>query len=216
MRFVELGLQTASFTTVRDFYAQVLGLELARDSPERLGFRAGRSVLTFETAAEGEPFYHFAFNVAPNRFEECFQWMAQRVKILDVEPGLPIATYPRWNAQSFYFFDPAGNVLECIVRYDLPDRRSGPFQPAKDFLEISEIGMPVRAVAEGVKRMERAGIPKFPLGPEMDVFQPMGEPDHRGLILVVEEGRPWIPTDKGAKSFSLTVHLPDMVLNLSF
>jgi hypothetical protein len=89
------------------------------------------------------------------------------------------------------------------VRFDLPDEPSGEhFSPA-DFLEISEIGIPSEGVEERCEEFAAMGVPYFPPGPRRPEFSPMG--DNRGLLLVVEEGRPWIPTNHSSEPHPLRI-----------
>jgi len=204
MHFEEIVLKTSALTKTRNFYRRTLELEMVEDEPQRVAFQVGKTRLVFEEVADGKPFYHFAFNVPVRRFSDAFEWIDAKLEILPIDGGsLPIAAYPRWNAQSFYFYDNNGSVLECIVRFDLPDEPSGPQFSSKDFLEISEIGIPSKNVEARIAEFEAKGVPLFPPGPRRPEFSPMG--DNRGLLLVVEEGRPWIPTNHEAEPHPLRV-----------
>lgn len=204
MQFEEIVLKTAALAKTRSFYRRTLALEMLEDGAGRIAFQVGKTRLVFEEVEDGKPFYHFAFNVPVVRFSDAFEWIESRLDILPIDKGhLPIAAYPRWNAQSFYFYDNNGSILECIVRFDLPDPPSGATFSSKDFLEISEIGIPTKDVEAQIKKFEAMGVPLFPPGPRMPEFSPMG--DNRGLMLVVEEGRPWIPTNHESEPHPLRV-----------
>jgi catechol 2,3-dioxygenase-like lactoylglutathione lyase family enzyme len=203
MQFEEIVLKTSSISKTRNFYRRTLELEMVEDGGERIAFQVGRTQLVFEEAKGTKPFYHFAFNVPVRRFSDAFEWVESKLEILPIEGSLPIAAYPRWNAQSFYFYDNNGSILECIVRFDLPDEPSGPLFSPADFLEISEIGIPSTDVETRVAEFQGMGIPLFPPGPRLPEFSPMG--DNRGLLLVVEEGRPWIPTNHSSQPHPLHI-----------
>lgn len=204
MQFEEIVLKTASISKTRNFYRRTLELEMVEDAGDRVAFQVGRTRLVFEEAQSGKPFYHFAFNVPVRRFSDAFEWMESKLEILPIDDGsLPIAAYPRWNAQSFYFYDNNGSILECIVRFDLPDEPSGDDFSSADFLEISEIGIPSTDVEARIAAFQAMGVPLFPPGPRRPEFSPVG--DNRGLLLVVEEGRPWIPTNHRSEAHPLRV-----------
>ena len=98
------------------------------------GFHYSRRIqLIFdEIDTTGNPFYHFAFNIPSNKFEEAFQWMQTRVDLLWLDDYKSyIADFTNWNAKSFYFTDPAGNILEFISRFDLDDIAAEPFSAAQ-------------------------------------------------------------------------------------
>ena len=84
---------------------------------------AGETKLIFEEAqADQNPFYHFAFNIPSNKFEEAYEWAKDKVKLLWLKDyDSFIADFKNWHAKSFYFKDPAGNILEMISRFDLND-----------------------------------------------------------------------------------------------
>ena len=204
MQFEEIVLKTASLPKTRNFYRRTLELEVVEDKAERVAFSVGKTRLVFEEVKGTKPFYHFAFNVPVRRFSDAFEWMESKLEILPVDGGsLPIAAYPRWNAQSFYFYDNNGSILECIVRFDLPDEPKSVEFTSADFLEISEIGIPSKDVESRIAEFQKMGVPLFPPGPRLPEFSPMG--DNRGLLLVVEEGRPWIPTKHSAAPHPLRI-----------
>jgi hypothetical protein len=51
-----------------------------------------------------------------------------------------IADFVNWRAKSVYFFDPAGNIIELIARFDLNNASSEKFS-SEQFLSLSEIGL---------------------------------------------------------------------------
>src|SRR4051812_29551627 len=119
MRIQEVILQTASILRTRLFYSKTLELPITAETGDTISFRAGQSLLTFKQASQ-KPFYHIAFNITNNKFSDSFDWINNKLDILPTSNGLPIAAYPEWNAQSFYFYDNNGSILEFIVRFDLP------------------------------------------------------------------------------------------------
>ena len=104
MHIQEVTLNTASIPRTKLFYSRTLELEIVNESADAVTFRAGNGLLTFRLTAAGEkPYYHIAFNITNNKFSECFEWINNKVDILTTHLGLPIAIYPDWNAESFYF-----------------------------------------------------------------------------------------------------------------
>ena len=102
----------------------------------------GETKLIFEEAAENEnPFYHFAFNIPSNKFEQAYEWMKQKVELLWLKDyNGYIADFVNWHAQSFYFKDPAGNILEMIARFDLNDTVEEDFS-SMQIRNVSEMGI---------------------------------------------------------------------------
>jgi catechol 2,3-dioxygenase-like lactoylglutathione lyase family enzyme len=122
--FAELVLVVADVAKAADFYERVVGLEPEHRMgeewawfwagrpgvPQRLALRKGS--LLFEEHSplpEGHRFgtVHYAFDVAPEDLEAA----VARVRSAGVEVYGPV-DFDWMNAQSYYFYDPDGNLLE--------------------------------------------------------------------------------------------------------
>lgn len=184
MRFREIQLTTADPTGLTAFYQDVIGLPPAgthavQAGATRIGFVAGEPAT-----------YHFAFNIPENRITEAAAWLRERVPLVPYQ-GEEIVDFRAWNAHSIYFFDPAGNIVELIARHRLPNATSAPFGP-EHFLSVSEMGLPVPAVAPVVEALaEHPGVPLW--SGNRENFAAVG--DEEGLFIVVPEGRVWLMTE---------------------
>jgi catechol 2,3-dioxygenase-like lactoylglutathione lyase family enzyme len=203
-RILRLELLTsAPLAKMKAFYHQSLGLRVLDEQPDRLTIGAGGTRLTFVKAApeDGNPFYHFAFNIPQNKILAAYTWQKERTPLLPIPAGLRDPRYPddvvdysHWNAHSLFFLDPGGNVVEYIARHDLNNRAQGPFRSA-DILYASEIGLIVEDVhATALKLKEVVGLDAYRGG--SDPFAALG--DERGLLLVMKRGRilNFSPSDK--------------------
>jgi catechol-2,3-dioxygenase len=203
MQFKEIILQTASLQRTRLFYSKTLELPLLEETEDAVSFNAGKTKLTFRKVMESKPVYHFAFNIVNNKFSDSYEWIRQKLDILLVEDDMFIAAYNNWNAQSFYFYDNNGNILEFIVRFDLPYYSTEEFS-SKFITEISEIGLVVNDVDKIASELtSKHKIPEFQYGPHTHDFVAMG--DNYGLILLSTPGRHWVPTSKAAQHFPVTI-----------
>lgn len=104
----------------REFYHGVLGLSIISHVPDKhIFFRAGTSVLlcfnpddsrlkTSPPAHFSEGKYHFAFEIPAREYEDHKRHLRER--------GINIMDEVTWanGLKSFYFEDPAGNVLELV------------------------------------------------------------------------------------------------------
>jgi len=194
-RILSLELLCAvPLAAMREFYQRLLGLKVVEDQADRLTIAAGATEITFLPAAavDGQPFYHFAFNIPENKIEAAWRWQKERTPLLPIPARLRDANYPEnivnyahWNAHSVFFFDPAGNVVEYIARHDLKNASPGSFETA-DILYASEIAFgtdDVPTLAGQLK--ETAGVEQYRGGDEN--FMALG--DERGLLLVMKRGR---------------------------
>ena len=201
MHIQELILKTTSLSRTRLFYTKTLELTIANETDESISFNVGRSIITFEAAKDIKPIYHFAFNITNNKFSDSFEWINRKLDILPVE-GLPIAIYNNWNAESFYFYDNNGNILEFIVRFGLPYHSALPFS-VNDIVEISEIGIAAENVKEAAQHFNKYNIPYFAKSAPTEDFTAMG--DDNGLLIISKTKRNWVPTHKPALPYPLTI-----------
>jgi len=201
MHIIELRLLTDCLAEQRNFYTRTLGLALLSETETSVTLRAGAARLLFLQAEPGTyPFYHFAFNIPGNKFALAKAWLALRCPLLEMN-GVDQVTHQAWNAQSFYFYDPAGNVVEFIARYNLPNHKSGVFD-SHDLLNVSEIGLVVDDIFSTIDAIE------YSLGEKIwkeksDTFAAIG--DDNGLLIIAKLGRIWLLTDKPAEAHPVTV-----------
>ena len=197
MKIREVRMKTAKLDDQERFYAGILGLPCKRDQEDRLIISLQDSQLIFEKDPGGQiSNYHFAFNISSNKLMRAFEWIKTRVELVWIkDQGGYIADFVNWNARSIYFLDPAGNIVELIARFDLNDRKEGPFSPA-DIYSISEAGLvfPKAQYEEDVQRtMHEARTEYFTKQPPLPGFCALG--DDEGLLICVPEGRTWYSTE---------------------
>ena len=203
MHLQEVILHTASITRTKQFYTKTLELQVEVETEDTISFKAGNSALTFRSVADQKPVYHIAFNITNNKFSDSFEWLNAKLDILTTDNGLPIAVYDNWHAESFYFHDNNGNILEFITRFDLPSYSTEPFGTA-DILEISEAGIVCDDVAAMASDLHKKyGFPYFAKSKPTENFSVLGD-DH-GLLIITKNGRGWVPTNKPAHIFPMTI-----------
>ena len=204
----EITLQANHLTSLHHFYKEIMDLPVLFADPHLLKIGAGNSTLIFENNEEIEdPYYHIAFTIPSNKFEEAFEWFDSKVSLLWVPDSKSfVADFTRWNAKSFYFYDPAGNILEIIVRFDLRNNSEKLFSGAL-ICNISEVGIVLPAldfdhhVNQFMKKYSLHFFERQPPGPNFKVIG-----DDEGLFIMVPEGRDWSPgTGKKSVIFPLSV-----------
>ncbi len=201
MEINEVILLTDKLAEVKDFYTAELGLALLKASKDEVSFQAGTSVLTFQQS-QTAAYYHFAFNIVPGLFLQAHLWAQQRFKLLTFEDNTVIH-FPNWNANSLYFMDTAGNILEFIARYDLTPSAKSAFDPTC-ILNISEIGIVTDPVPVTQQLLQNDfGLSVFHRQQPTAEFCPMG--DDNGLLIVVTQHRNWFPTQLPCRPFSVQV-----------
>ena len=187
----EIEMQTNSLKEMKDFYENTLGLVEVQEHPTSFSVQAGDSRLTFkESNLSRQPKYHFAFNIPENQINEALRWITPKVQIIPSQ-GQEIVHFEDWNADSIYFYDPAGNIVELIARHNLNNSATEAFSQAS-LLCVSEIGLPVPDVEEALLKLSRVGI--VPWEDYDSQFAAAG--DEHGLIIAVKQGRVWFMSDQ--------------------
>lgn len=195
----ELTLLSADIEGTANFYRQALQLPPLQQQTNEVAFMVGHTKLVFQQAAGIKPLYHFAINIPHNKLIEAYNWLGPRLPILEVAEGQPFARFMQWNAQSFYFFDNNGNLLELICRYDLPNSSPESFS-ASAMLGISEIGIATDRVNERYEQLQQQyKIPVFAKQPPAENFAAIGHEE--ALFILAQTGRPWYPTTIPAQPF---------------
>ena len=207
MHLRNITIKTSRLQELRKFYSSQLTLQIEEDGQSMIVVRMGDSLLHIEHTSTEEPFYHFAINIPANKIEEAREWLKKKnIELLWMEDyKSEVADFVNWHAKSVYFFDPAGNIVELIARFDLNNSSTESFS-SKQFLCISEIGLvfPEDQIDEQVQTiMKQCGLAYFLKQPPFKQFKVLG--DDEGLFIVVTDKRNWYPTSKPSGIFPLEV-----------
>ncbi len=202
MKLLELTLRAADLGALEAFYGGVLGLNILERDPSRLTVQVGRSRLVFAREDGFTGRYHVAFDVPNNQLKLARSWLEPRVPLLRARDGSTEFYGGNWNADQFYFLDPAGNVLELIARHTADTASDAAFSSAS-LMTVTEIGLASPDVPATVAWF-RETLGLEPYKDHDDTFTPIG--DESGLLIVVAEGREWFP-DTGVEAEILPVEM---------
>ena len=191
-----LILETTRLEELKEFYSYVLDWPPADEEEGSFTLELQKTELEFrQHNGDQEPFYHFAINIPSNKIEEAQQWLKQRVQLLWLDDyQSEIAEFVNWNARSVYFYDPAGNIIELIARFDLNNDSDEDFSP-RHFISVSEVGIVVPAgelQAKADDLLSDFNLSWFSKQPPLENFKAIG--DDGGLFIMVPEHRNWYPT----------------------
>ncbi len=206
MLIKELRLQSKNILSLFSFYKETLEMDVIR-SGNGITITAGETKLIFEKYTGDEsPFYHFAFNIPSNNFQQAYDWVKPKLDMLWLKDyNGYIADFVNWHAKSFYFNDPEGNILEMISRFDLNNPVEETFSTAQ-INTISEIGIvfPADTFEEDVKAMmKQYSLDYFDKQQPLPQFRAIGNDE--GLFIVVPKNRIWFATDIEAKIYRTEV-----------
>ncbi len=190
MKIKKLELYTSNLDTQIDFYANILGLDIIKNSEDTVEFQIGNSILRFVQNDNFKP-YHYAINIPSNMEQEALEWLKQRVDILCYD-GNEIQYFDFWNAYAIYFYDKDKNIGEFIARKELDINSSKPFSQAS-LLGISEIGIPTRDVKSEFELLNDVSAIPIHSG-NLKRFCAVG--DEEGLFIIINKNlkKEWFPT----------------------
>lgn len=208
----EVLFYSVKLEELHHFYGVTLGMRVSEINPveEAFTLQAGSTKMIFKhwnTASQVEgkgrvPFYHFAWMIPTNQFQEAKQWAASRVR-LSTDGERDETHSNNWDSHSLYFEDPAGNIVELIAHHRENNEQERAFSVA-DILKVCEIGLVSEDVPATVHELEKAGLSRW--GEGSDTFSPVG--DRNGLFIVVRKERVWFFSNQKAQIFPLeaTIH----------
>ncbi len=206
MQINRLILQTSALRSLTDFYIKLMELPVSTSGDNEITIKIGSTELVFRQATIADPFYHFAINIPANKIEEAKQWISQRADLLWIDQYKSnIADFVNWHAKSVYFYDPAGNILELIARFDLHNETNEPFS-SKHFLSVSEMGIVCKD--EELNETTEDLLNKYQLSyfakqPPLPQFKAVG--DDEGLFIIVPDKRNWFPTSIASSIFPMKI-----------
>lgn len=207
MEIKQVILQTNTMNETKRFYTDTLGFSLIKEEEEMFCVAIGSSEMVFaKTDEKVSPYYHFAFNIQSNKFDEAKSWVKERVN-LNKEDGKDEADFSFLQAHSLYFYDPSGNIVEFISRHAISEADDKLFS-SKSILNIGEISLTVPDVQYVGQQLIDIGINERnnrPLSTTSLNF--MGDKTTGAFILLVQPGRRWIFSDKISAVFPVEIIL---------
>src|SRR5699024_3420629 len=154
LMFKKVIFHTHKLKALQRFYANVLELDITNQSDEGFTVKIGTTDVTFQLSDE-KARYHFAINIPGNQFVLMKYWMQDRLT-LNKTSGLNEVYYSSFDADSMYFEDPAGNLIELIGR-----RKRDLFGTLtkEAFFDVSEVALVTPNVSEIGETLQDIGIP---------------------------------------------------------
>jgi len=208
--FKSIVLFTNKLKSLRRFYGNVLELDISESSNEQFTVKVGESTITFIQSFRSAC-YHIAINIPGNQFSVMKYWMRDRVS-LNRDESRDEVYFPSFDADSMYFNDPAGNVVELIGR-----RKRDLFGSltTASFLDVSEIAITTPFVTEVGEQLQDFGI-ALRGGTEANPGSVnfLGKDDT--FIVLVRPSRKWYFSKKLSETHPLEITLNDgrhIVLN---
>lgn len=201
--FKKVTLYTDKLNEMKGFYEYQLGFRIIEEDETSFMLAVGDSQLVFKQAAQ-PALYHFAFNIPGNQFSLAKGWASSRVE-LNRQEGMDEIYYANFDADAFYFQDPAGNVVEFLGRRAVD--RMGNFT-VDSLLSISEVSITTPFVEEVGQQIEEMDIPvRGNKGIDPDSLNFLGGGD--AFIILVAPKRTWYFSKQRSEVHPLSIELQD-------
>lgn len=201
--FKKVIFQTHKLKALQRFYANVLELDITERSDESFTVKIGTTDVTFQLSDE-KARYHFAINIPGNQFVIMKYWIQDRLT-LNKTGGLNEIYYSSFDADSMYFEDPAGNLIELIGR-----RKRDLFGSLtkEAFFDVSEVALITPNVSEIGEALQDFGIPLrhgSEVNPKEVNFLGMGD----SYIVLAPSPWKWSFSDKKTRTYPVEMTLRD-------
>ncbi|MFJ8064391.1 hypothetical protein ACIQYS_07145 [Psychrobacillus sp. NPDC096426] len=208
--FQSVKLYTDKLKQLKGFYGNVLGLTILESGNEYFKLSIGTSTLTFQQSTK-TTLYHFAINIPGNQFTLAKHWAKDRVT-LNREDAVDEIYYSRFDADAFYFEDPAGNIVELIARRYV-DKWSD--FSIDSLLNLSEVSITTPFVQEVGEQIQDIGVHvSGHVDIEPNVLNFLGSKDT--FILLVPPNRRWYFSKKMSVTSPIEIELTDgQTINVS-
>lgn len=207
-----LTLQTNKIEVMKEFYTQQLGFSLCSENSNHFQMQVGKSILEFTNEkVAGDPYYHFAFNIPSNQFQEAKEWLKGRTTLL-LEDGEDEADFSFWPAHACYFEDPAGNIIELIARYK-ENPKSESSISVDSILNISEIGLIVKDAPMAAEHLKEINIFDSDNDPVTNSSLNFMQDNNNGVFIILTSvHRRWLFSEKKSKIFPMKITLGKQLL----
>ncbi|WP_081987031.1 serine hydrolase [Planococcus sp. CAU13] len=201
--FKKVTLYTNKLNEMKGFYEYQLGFRIIEEDDVSFMLAIGESQLIFRQT-DRPAFYHFAFNIPGNQFSLAKGWASSKVE-LNRQEGMDEIYYANFDADAFYFEDPAGNIVEFLGRRNTD--RMGNFT-IDSLLNISEVSITTPHVEEVGKQIEEMDIPvRGYKGIDPNSLNFLGR--EAEFILLTPPKRIWYFSKKKSEVHPLSIELTD-------
>jgi catechol 2,3-dioxygenase-like lactoylglutathione lyase family enzyme len=203
MKILSVELATTCISKIKQFYIDNLGFSLQAQSTDTFTMLAGSTNITFISAnTEQDPYYHIAMNIPKNKLPEAKKWLLQKgcqllptttIENAGIHADGDTVFFDAVNAESIYFNDPAGNLVELIARQNLENASTNPFA-IDNILNISEVAF---AFDQNLPEAMQTICSHFDVSPytgDEKTFQILG--DDQGMFILGDTSRAWYPTQR--------------------
>lgn len=207
MNIEHVTMLASNYETTKQFYETTLKFPFISIAHDRFTFKAGQTTVTFVKAPmDVQPFYHFAFDIPANQFEEAKTWTKEKITLLQEQADDEVY-FAGIDAKSIYFEDPAGNIVEFICRFSDANPSDRPFTAAS-LQKMSEMSIVVPDKIDAFSSLKAISVfERDHKEISTDSLSFMGERKDATYLLLVNEDRRWFFSTKYSTAFPIEITL---------
>lgn len=197
-------IYASNYEETLEFYKQLFKNKLTETDVHQFHLDLQWNTLkVVKEEADENPFYHLCFLIPKSHFKQAKEYVSKLVS-LNTKEGKDEISFTD-EIQSFYFYDPSGNVAEFMGKESVDDPISDKFSP-DEVLALSEMSLVTEQIENTAAKLHNEGI----LDKEPDEVKENGLtfiPSGETTILLSTTDRTWLFSDKYPKVFPQEINI---------
>ncbi|MDT3959721.1 hypothetical protein [Staphylococcus kloosii] len=214
MKLNKILIYTDKLTKIKTFYVDFLGFNLRQDTLDYFSISVGHSELIFKYSETLEdPYYHFAFDIPPEMFEEVKVWLQERVNLL-TEEGQDEIYFSGFDAKSLYFYDTAYNIVEFMARNEYHNKTQANQFTVQEIFGISEIGLVIDNLEQSMTTLKNYNYSNIANYMDEDSLNFIFNNNESNYLLLTKANRRWLFSNKLAKILPISVETDKEIIKV--
>lgn len=207
MKFEQITLFTSNFSETMQFYDEILECPMLEVNIDYFKVKIGETTLCFQRTKDNiQPYYHFAIDIPYNYFYEMKQHF-QNILFLLMEDGKHSVYCESFVAQSMYFNDPSGNIVELIAR-------ASNITDEPEFTRVSEMSFVCNDLDTLYPALLNYNVTVHNGEPfNSNQLNFIGDMNDESYLLLTPEQRKWLFSDKLSQAHPLTIRTDQFELS---
>lgn len=197
-------IYASNYEETLEFYKRLFKNKLTETDAEQFQLDLQWNTLkVIKEKTDEKPYYHFCFLIPKPLFKHAKEYVSKLVS-LNTKDGADEITFTD-EIQSFYFYDPSGNVAEFMGKESVDEPTDTTFSP-EEVLALSEMSLVTEQIENTAAKLHKEGLlSKTPeeVGKNGLTFIPSGET----TLLLSTTDRTWLFSDKYPKVFPQKINI---------
>ena len=200
----EATIFVSNYEGTLEFYKNLFKNIITETSPQQFQINVQWNTLkVLEAETDEKPYYHFCFLIPKSHFKQAKEYVSKIVP-LNTKDGEDEISFME-EIQSFYFYDPSGNIVEFMGKDSVDDPINDIFSP-ESVLALNEMSLVTNNLEKTATKLHEKGI----LEKEPNEFKASGlifVSSDETTVLLSATDRTWLFSDKYAKVFPQEINI---------